>query len=93
MNKTNLLCPACQRELNWEQGFIFCGFGPCPSKISNDGARGETLAIAFFNLKMRLDCELSELDGVWPFVEKPSKSIGPKNPNWENSIESFLCKN
>lgn len=64
-------CPACGNELNFcyelKQGgksvlFAYCGYGPCPSKKSNDGAEGRNHEEAYQRLKTIVEKEMEDRD-------------------------------
>ena len=57
-------CPSCQQPLmhaiSLAEGsthIVWCGYGPCKSLVSNDGAEGETFEEAFTVLRRRIEEE------------------------------------
>jgi len=63
--KSKLLCPVCEQPLcvlpaAAGRVLIWCGWGPCTSMASNDGAMGKTEEEALAQLKRYIDEEDSK---------------------------------
>jgi len=63
MNTSRYCCPVCRQPLRLKStpnGFVlYCGYGPCRSKVSNDGAFGLSEQAAFEALLENIDKEES----------------------------------
>lgn len=55
---TDLKCPACQTELSWDDNYLYCSHGPCPSYAANNGARAGTPEEALRLLTTQIEAEL-----------------------------------
>jgi len=61
-------CPACEKPLSWgitmDKGVsshhLWCGYGPCLSRVCGDGDDGATELEAFKNLDAAFDRELEK---------------------------------
>lgn len=89
------LCPQCGHKLNVEREdeqctphvVIWCGFGPCPSPIGDEGASGETEWEAYERLKdMMRDEELPEMAGEPPTVEDEQERRAWQRADDKNKI-------
>jgi ssDNA-binding Zn-finger/Zn-ribbon topoisomerase 1 len=55
-------CPACGKPLAVERSeegnfSVWCGYGPCPSTVSNEGGEDVSITGAILNLEAKIDAE------------------------------------
>lgn len=64
MTRINRPCPVCGKTLFGEfspgRVALFCGYGPCPSHVTNDGGEGATEKEAYDVLCRKVEGELMQ---------------------------------
>lgn len=67
MTNINRPCPVCEKPLwldgiDWNSGkvAVFCGYGPCPSHVTNQGGEGATEQEAYDVLCRKVEEELMQ---------------------------------